>query len=129
MFNNFFLQVVVDPRISQHLRPHQREGVIFLYECITGIKEPECFGAILADEMGLGKSVQCIAIIWTLLKQNIYGSKSLLKKVLLVCPCSLVQNWMSEFKKWLGDERLKVNIIILILTLYVLRYDESFLLN
>ena len=41
--------VVVDPAIAQHLRPHQREGVRFLYECVMGYRGG--FGAILADEM------------------------------------------------------------------------------
>ena len=27
-------------------------------------------GAVLADEMGLGKTLQCITLIWTLLKQG-----------------------------------------------------------
>jgi hypothetical protein len=28
------IDVVVDPYLSTHLRPHQREGVTFLYECV-----------------------------------------------------------------------------------------------
>jgi hypothetical protein len=61
------VDVVVDPFIARHLRPHQKEGVQFLYECIMGIKEFEGSGAILADEMGLGKTLTVIALIWTLL--------------------------------------------------------------
>ncbi len=30
------------------------------------------------------------------------------KKVLVLCPASLVSNWVQEFKKWLGDERIRV---------------------
>ncbi|KAJ7372112.1 DNA repair and recombination protein rad54b [Desmophyllum pertusum] len=30
--------VVVDPHVSQHLRPHQRDGVMFLYECVMGLR-------------------------------------------------------------------------------------------
>lgn len=52
------MDVVVDPYISQHLRPHQREGVEFLYKCIMGMGGFEGQGAILADEMGLGKTLQ-----------------------------------------------------------------------
>lgn len=32
------IDVVVDPHLSQHLRPHQREGVVFLYECVMGLR-------------------------------------------------------------------------------------------
>ena len=28
------------------------------------------FGCIMADEMGLGKTLQCIALMWTLLRQG-----------------------------------------------------------
>lgn len=66
------VDVVVDPFISRHLRPHQKEGVRFLYECLMGIKEFEGNGAILADEMGLGKTLTVIALIWTLLSRPTY---------------------------------------------------------
>ena len=48
------VSVVVDPYLCKHLRPHQREGVAFLYECVMGLREPGQQGAILADDMGLG---------------------------------------------------------------------------
>ena len=40
--------VVVDPHISMHLRPHQRDGVLFLYQCVMGMKSSSGCGAILA---------------------------------------------------------------------------------
>jgi len=42
------VDVVVDPHLSNHLRPHQREGVNFLYECVMGYKGLGGLGAILA---------------------------------------------------------------------------------
>ncbi|CAG0881538.1 unnamed protein product [Darwinula stevensoni] len=99
--------VVMDSFLTHKLRPHQREGVTFLYECILGMQGPG-FGAILADEMGLGKTLQCIALIWTLLKQGPYSGRPLLKKVLIVTPSSLVKNWVQEFHKWLGSFRLSI---------------------
>ena len=32
------VDVVVDPHLTSHLRPHQREGVLFLYECVLGMR-------------------------------------------------------------------------------------------
>lgn len=32
------VDVVVDPHLAGRLRPHQREGLIFLYECIMGMR-------------------------------------------------------------------------------------------
>lgn len=66
------------------------------------------YGAILADEMGLGKTLQSVALSWTLLKQGPYGGKPVAKRVLVVTPGSLVQNWGAEFNKWLGRERISV---------------------
>lgn len=101
--------IVLDPVLSRKMRPHQHEGVKFLFRCVEGAATTEgnnFHGAILGDSMGLGKSLQSIAIIWTLLKQGPLG-KPLAKKAIIVCPASLVQNWMNEVKKWLGFERLK----------------------
>lgn len=63
--------MVIDPIISRHLRPHQKEGISFLYECVMGYRDFEGLGAILADEMGLGKSLQAIGVLWTLLSKFI----------------------------------------------------------
>ncbi|KAN0134016.1 P-loop containing nucleoside triphosphate hydrolase protein [Lactarius tabidus] len=101
--------VVIDPILARRLRPHQVEGVKFMYECVMGLRKHEGQGCILADEMGLGKTLQTIALIWTLLKQNPYaGASPVVGKVLIVCPVTLVNNWKSEFNKWLGRDRVGV---------------------
>ena len=106
------VDVVVDPLLSKHLRDHQRQGVKFLYECVMGLREFDGQGAILADEMGLGKTLQTIALIWTLLKQNpIYEDGPVVKKVLIVCPVTLINNWRKEFSKWLGNMRISVFVM------------------
>jgi SNF2 family DNA or RNA helicase len=99
--------VVVDPVLGRELRPHQREGVKFLFQCVTGKSDPTRMGCILADEMGLGKSLQCIALTWTLLKQGSPRGGPAIKKACVVCPSSLVSNWEKEFRKWLGRERIR----------------------
>eukprot|EP01025_Chloroclados_australasicus_P049131 TRINITY_DN5588_c0_g3_i2.p1 TRINITY_DN5588_c0_g3~~TRINITY_DN5588_c0_g3_i2.p1 ORF type:complete len:771 (+),score=69.67 TRINITY_DN5588_c0_g3_i2:134-2446(+) len=98
--------IVVDPYIGSKLRPHQIEGVKFLYECVMGLNDAMQTGAILADEMGLGKTLQIICLIWTLLKQG-QGGKPSIKKAIVVCPSTLVSNWSKEVRKWLGSERLQ----------------------
>uniref|UniRef100_A0A8C5NGD5 RAD54 homolog B n=1 Tax=Gouania willdenowi TaxID=441366 RepID=A0A8C5NGD5_GOUWI len=105
------VDVVVDPYLTTHLRPHQREGLLFLYECVMGLRVVDRCGAILADEMGLGKTLQSVTLIWTLLKQGPYGGKPIMKRVLVVTPGSLVKNWGAEFKKWLGSERINVFMV------------------
>ncbi|KAG8710161.1 helicase [Ceratobasidium sp. 395] len=105
--------VVVDPLLAKFLRPHQREGVQFMYESVMGMRTRDQHGCILADEMGLGKTLQTIALIWTLLRQNPYYNtnssfQGVIGKALIVCPVSLVNNWRKEFFKWLGRDRIRV---------------------
>lgn len=44
----------VDPQLTRWLRPHQREGVQFMFDCVLGLRQKGGFGCILADDMGLG---------------------------------------------------------------------------
>jgi DNA repair and recombination protein RAD54B len=105
------VDVVVDPLLTRALREHQRAGILFMYECVMGMKSHGGEGAVLADEMGLGKTLQTIALIWTLLKQNpIYNDPPVIKKALIVCPVTLIQNWKNEFRKWLGNERVGIYV-------------------
>jgi DNA repair and recombination protein RAD54B len=106
------VDVVLDPRLSGLLRPHQREGVKFLYECVMGLRDYDGQGCLLADDMGLGKTLQTICLLWTLLKQNpIHKSDPVIKKALIVCPVTLIDNWRKEFRKWLGNDRIGVFVV------------------
>ncbi|KAJ3414587.1 DNA-dependent ATPase protein rad54 [Chytridiales sp. JEL 0842] len=101
------VHVVVDPILSKILRPHQVEGVKFLYDCVTGAKVEGAYGCIMADEMGLGKTLQCLTLLWTLIRQSPEPGKPTAEKAIIVCPSSLVRNWANEFKKWLGADRVR----------------------
>lgn len=98
------IPVVIDPRLAKVLRPHQVEGVKFLYRCVTGLIDEKANGCIMADEMGLGKTLQCIALMWTLLKQAPEAGKTTIQKCVIACPSSLVRNWANELVKWLGKD-------------------------
>ncbi|KAF3939230.1 hypothetical protein ABW19_dt0200400 [Dactylella cylindrospora] len=95
--------VVIDPRLAKVLRPHQIEGVKFLYRATTGLIDEKAYGCIMADEMGLGKTLQCITLMWTLLKQSPDAGKPTIRKCVIACPSSLVRNWANELVKWLGE--------------------------
>ncbi|CAL1677011.1 unnamed protein product [Lasius platythorax] len=103
-------KVSVDFCLVAKLREHQRYGIVFLYECLMGLRVPDYFGAILADEMGLGKTLQCITLIWTMLKKGPYG-KPIVRRVLVITPHSLCNNWNKEFTKWLGSHRISPYVI------------------
>lgn len=105
------VHVVVDPVLGKVLRPHQVEGVRFLYRCTTGQVHPEANGCIMADEMGLGKTLQCITLLWTLLKQSGELGKPMINKAIITCPSSLVNNWANELVKWLGEGKCRPLVI------------------
>ncbi|PIA56435.1 hypothetical protein AQUCO_00700632v1 [Aquilegia coerulea] len=95
--------IVVDPLLVRFLRPHQREGVQFMFDCVSGlVSSSGISGCILADDMGLGKTLQSITLLYTLLREGFDG-EPMVKKAIIVTPTSLVSNWESEIKKWVGD--------------------------
>ncbi|KAH7639033.1 dna repair and recombination protein rad54-like protein [Dermatophagoides farinae] len=98
---DYQVHVVVDPVLCNVLRPHQREGVKFMWDCVTGVRINDQFGCIMADEMGLGKTLQCITLCWTLLRQG-PEARATIDKAVIVAPSSLVKNWYNEINKWLG---------------------------
>ena len=69
------------------LRPYQKTGVGWLH-FLRGNQ----FGGILADEMGLGKTLQVLALLQS------RGSNA--GPALVVCPTSLVWNWLNEAQKF-----------------------------
>ncbi|KAM5475333.1 DNA-dependent ATPase protein rad54 [Microsporum audouinii] len=105
--------VVIDPRLAKILRPHQIEGVKFLYRCTTGLVDKNASGCIMADGMGLGKTLQCITLMWTLLKQSPEAGKSTVQKAVIACPATLVGNWANELAlvKWLGKDAINPFVI------------------
>ncbi|PHU19458.1 Protein CHROMATIN REMODELING 25 [Capsicum chinense] len=100
------VSITVDPLLVRFLRPHQREGVQFMFDCVSGaLSTFNINGCILADDMGLGKTLQSITLLYTLLRQG-YDGKPMVRKAIIVTPTSLVSNWEAEISKWVG-ERVK----------------------
>lgn len=75
--------------LQAELRGYQEDGFRWL-----GTLERMGFGGILADDMGLGKTLQVIAHILGRKEEGALGCS------LIVCPASLVYNWMSELARF-----------------------------
>lgn len=111
------------PELSATLRPYQRTGV----EWMQGLAS-QGMGGILADDMGLGKTLQTLSFIY-----SVGGS------ALVVCPSSLVHNWVAEAEKFVpglktvaieGPDREKTlaahgDADILVTSYALLRRDEK----
>jgi len=72
------------------LRPYQKHGVAWLQ-----FLRENGFGGILADEMGLGKTLQTLAFL-----RFVRPTQPANAPALIVCPTSLVFNWVAEAKKF-----------------------------
>ena len=79
----------VPESLSQTMRGYQQFGHKWLRTVGTS-----GFGGILADDMGLGKTLQMISV---LLAEKQAGNTD---PSLIVCPASLVFNWVAEFEKF-----------------------------
>ncbi|KAB5522767.1 hypothetical protein PHYPO_G00163210 [Pangasianodon hypophthalmus] len=92
--------VQVDTYLLSKLKPHQREGVQFIWdsccESIAKVKSSPGSGCLLAHCMGLGKTLQVITLLHTVLTCELVE----LNTALVVCPLNTVLNWKAEFDKW-----------------------------
>ncbi|MBF6212739.1 DEAD/DEAH box helicase [Nocardia puris] len=79
------------PVVRADLRPYQVRGVGWLHETIDAYG-----GAVLADEMGLGKTVQAIGFLTGRAEDG---------PQLVVCPTSLVGNWVHEIARFAPGPR------------------------
>ncbi len=88
--------------LNATLRPYQIEGFRFLAYLATNN-----FGGILADDMGLGKTIQSLTyILWL---RNEAAKKTAKKKpVLIVCPKSVLDVWVTEAHKFAPELNVKI---------------------
>nr|XP_027197711.1 transcriptional regulator ATRX homolog [Dermatophagoides pteronyssinus] len=96
--------VEVDKHFVEILKPHQIEGIMFMFnstiESVERLKKHgHESGCILAHSMGLGKTLQVIAFLHTIMK-NVY-TRDIIKHVLIIVPLNVARNWRMEFDKWL----------------------------
>ncbi|HYC56963.1 MAG TPA: DEAD/DEAH box helicase [Candidatus Binatia bacterium] len=91
-------RVPVPRTFRGELRAYQRDGLDFLaFTSSLGS------GAVLADDMGLGKTVQTLA--WL---EGLRLSRKLEGPVLVVCPASVVHNWLDEAARFVPKLRAVV---------------------
>ncbi|KAF1365278.1 DNA repair and recombination protein RAD26 [Lizonia empirigonia] len=77
---------------------YQKTGVQWLWELFQ-----QNVGGIIGDEMGLGKTIQAISFI-----AGLHYSKRLTKPVIVVCPATVMKQWVSEFHRWWPALRVSI---------------------
>lgn len=70
--------------LNETLRPYQRAGFEWMQSLAS-----QSMGGILADDMGLGKTLQTLSFLY-----SVGGT------ALVICPSSLVFNWVAEAEKF-----------------------------
>jgi DNA excision repair protein ERCC-6 len=77
---------------------YQKTGVQWLWELYS-----QNVGGIIGDEMGLGKTIQAISFI-----AGLHYSKMLTKPVIVVCPATVMKQWVNEFHRWWPALRVSI---------------------
>lgn len=77
--------------LKADLFPYQARGVQWMWETLS-----RTGGLILADEMGLGKTLQIISLL-------LIDKPDCASPALIVCPTSLIANWVREIERFAPD--------------------------
>ncbi|KAL4997495.1 SNF2 family N-terminal domain-containing protein [Aspergillus recurvatus] len=77
---------------------YQKTGVQWLLEL-----HQQQVGGIVGDEMGLGKTIQAIAFL-----AGLHYSKRLTKPIIVVCPATVMKQWVNEFHRWWPPFRVSI---------------------
>ncbi len=125
ILKDFTKPVDVDPPkgLKGELRPYQQTGLKWLWTNVS-----KGFGCCMADDMGLGKTIQVISLILKLKEDE-----KLKKPVLVVCPTTLMGNWMKELQLFAPslkattyhglDRQLNTDVDIILTTYAIMRID------
>ena len=117
------IEVTPPETLKGDLRPYQQTGLKWLWTNVS-----KGFGVCMADDMGLGKTIQIISLI---LKMKEEGN--LKKPVLVICPTTLMGNWMKELQMFApsldaviyhgAERKLEVNHDVILTTYAIMRID------
>ena len=125
ILKDFTKPIEVEPpkELKGELRPYQRTGLKWLWTNVS-----KGFGCCMADDMGLGKTIQVISLILKLKEED-----KLKKPVLVVCPTTLMGNWMKELQMFAPslkavtyhglDRKLDTNVDVILTTYAIMRID------
>ncbi|GAB5367798.1 hypothetical protein AAMO2058_001262300 [Amorphochlora amoebiformis] len=96
-------RVHVLPEIARILKPHQIEGVKFMWynvaESLKRAKKEKGLGCILSHVMGLGKTIQAVTLMELFMRYKVGNH------CLVIAPVSTTRNWVHELRnKWISKK-------------------------
>ncbi|KAI4781960.1 hypothetical protein E4T52_03127 [Aureobasidium sp. EXF-3400] len=127
--------VYLNSAIAKRLKPHQIEGVKFMWREITAPEDEDGQGCLLAHTMGLGKTAQSLALLTAIaetvknkdkrdaLPDDLKKAKGKLR-ALILCPPTLMANWKQEIATWCPDKLFHVFSLSSEVSSKALRLDE-----
>ena len=101
LYSTSDLDIAVPAELKSVMRNYQKTGFRWLKSLSR-----YGFGGILADDMGLGKSLQIIALLKSEKEAREAAGDKSHKPSIIVCPTTLVLNWVNEFNKFAPDMRV-----------------------
>ncbi|RKP19637.1 hypothetical protein ROZALSC1DRAFT_28781, partial [Rozella allomycis CSF55] len=96
--SKFDARYKIPGEIYRHLFLYQKTAARWLWELYK-----QRVGGIIGDEMGLGKTVQIISFLAGLHYSGMYKGCSL-----VVCPATVMHQWVKEFHRWYPPFRVAV---------------------
>ncbi|KAL1525513.1 hypothetical protein AB1Y20_020369 [Prymnesium parvum] len=131
---NHITAVSVLGRLAAKLKPHQVDGIRFMWSACMGddMRKQQEHGVVLAHSMGLGKTLSVCVFVHTILRRafdthgNPYiryrkgcppappkdGQRVDPPNALILVPKAVATQWEREFRKWIGnDDKLRVSIM------------------
>lgn len=117
------VDITLPQNLKGELRPYQQVGLKWLWTNVI-----KGFGVCMADDMGLGKTIQVISLLLKMKEEN-----RLKKPVLVICPTTLMGNWMKEIQMFAPnldtviyhgtDRKLDVAHDVILTTYAIMRID------
>ncbi|KAK4106561.1 hypothetical protein N658DRAFT_563373 [Parathielavia hyrcaniae] len=100
--------IYINDHIGNKIKDHQIEGVRFMWNQVV-VDASVRQGCLLAHTMGLGKTMQVITLLVVIAESSASPDESVRSqipeslresKTLILCPSSLVDNWLDELQMW-----------------------------
>ncbi|KAI1132951.1 hypothetical protein F5Y10DRAFT_260574 [Nemania abortiva] len=102
--------IYIADEIARRIKEHQITGVRFMWDQLVVGKKRQ--GCLLAHTMGLGKTMQVLTLLVTISQASASNDPTVVSQIpeeiresrtLILCPATLVNNWMDEMRSWLPE--------------------------